>query len=256
MADSNVLTMKQFLDVLPAYINGSANAAQQSQVKHMLAGSSEARSALAWHEALAEKVIGDVESVRADIGWAQLQSKVRVAQRTRQSETAPTLWSRIERFLPHRLISAPALGGVCAALLAVVVGQGLLLTRSDAERGFSDVRGVQSANTGNVAAASSSKYIKVNFKEKISERDMRLMLIRAGATIVSGPGQLGDYVIAVPGAELDQTIQQFRDSLLTESVLATTAPNLTSNAAANTGAAGTTGAAPGKQSQASAVKSP
>lgn len=253
MANPYELTEKQFLEALPSYVNGTASAAVQSQVKQSLAGSSEARAALAWHEALAEKVIGDVESVRADIGWAQLQSKVRVAQRASQIQRPPSLWSRIESYLPHRWLSAPALGGVCAALLAVVVGQGLLLSRSDAERGYSEVRGTQSANTGGATAAlsstSGSKYIKVNFKEKITERDMRLMLVRAGATIVSGPGQLGDYVIAVPSIELDLSIKQFKDSLLTESVLETAAPSALANA-------GTTGAAPGKQATDITIKSP
>lgn len=252
MADSRELTMPQFLDLLPSFVNGTANAAVQAQVKHTLAGSSEARAALAWHEALAEKVIGDVESVRADIGWAQLQSKVRVTQRARQPVKAISIWSRIESYLPHRWLSAPALGGVCAALLAVVVGQGLLLTRSDAERDYSEVRGMQSADTGTLAAVAASKYVKVNFKDKITERDMRFMLVRAGATIVSGPGQLGDYVVAVPSAELDLSMKQFKDSLLTESVLETAAPG----AATNASTAGTTGAAPGKPAQDMTVKSP
>lgn len=241
MVDSQQLTMKDFLDILPSYVNGSSSAAQQSRVKHMLAASGEARAALAWHEALAEKVIGDVESVRADVGWAQLQSKVRVAQRARQPQQKPSLWSSIESYLPYRLLSAPVLGGVCAALLAVVVGQGLLLANSDDKRDYSDVRSAQLQNINAPNAASNSKYIKVNFKEKITERDMRLMLVRAGATIVSGPGQLGDYIIAVPSAELDVTVRQFKDSLLTESVLETGFPN--------TSTSGTTGASPSKAAQ-------
>ncbi len=247
MADSQSLTMEQLLDILPSFVNGSANAAQQSLVKQMLSGSGEARAALAWHEALAEKVIGDVESVRADIGWAQLQSKVRVGQRSRPIQQSPSFWSRIESFLPHRWLSAPAMGGVCAALLVVVVGQGFLL--SNAERGYSDVRSMQPVDTSTLAVATASKYIKVNFKDKITERDMRLMLVRAGATIVSGPGQLGDYIIAVPSADLGLTIRQFIDSSLTESVLETATPSAPTSA-------GTTGAAPGKPTPDITVKSP
>jgi hypothetical protein len=249
MADSHELTMQQFLDVLPFYVNGSTNAAQQAQIKHKLAGSSEARAALAWHEALAEKVIGDVESVRADVGWAQLRSKVRATRRAHQPAQVLALWSRIESYLPHRWLSAPALSGVCAVLLAVVVGQGLLLTGADAERGYSDVRSMQSGDTGTPAEAAANKYVKINFKDKITERDMRLMLVRAGAKIVSGPGQLGDYVVAVPSAELDLSMKQFKDSLLTESVLETAAPSASTNA-------GTTGAAPGKPALDTTVKSP
>jgi hypothetical protein len=252
MAESSVLNMKELLAVLPAYVNGSATASEQAQVKLTLAASSQAREALAWHEALAEKVIGDVQSVRADVGWSQLQARVRAAQHVRQAPAQsdkPSLWSRLEALLPHRWLSAPALGGACAALLAVVVGQGVLLSQSGGDREYSDVRGTQPSVSIVGAAPEGSKYIKVNFKEKTTERDMRLMLIRSGAVIVSGPGQLGDYTVAVPGAELDATIKQFKDSLLTESVQETAAPAVTSSS-------GTTGSVPGSLSQETATKRP
>lgn len=253
MADTPVLSMQDLLAVLPAYVNGSASASQQAQIKQTLAASAQARAALAWHESLAEKVIADVESVRGDMGWSQLQAKVRASQNARRvtaPAARPSLWQRLERLLPHHWLPAPALGGACAALLAVVIGQGVLLGRADPDAAYSDVRGTQPSSGVSGVAPAGSKYIKVNFKEKITERDMRLMLIRSGAVIVSGPGQLGDYTVAVPAAELELALKQFKDSLLTESAQETAAPLITSSSS------GTTGSVPGAPAEEAAVKKP
>ncbi|MBS7807641.1 hypothetical protein [Variovorax sp. PCZ-1] len=251
MVDTAVLSMKDLLAVLPAYVNGSATTAEQAQVKHALKASHEARAALAWHEALAEKVVADVESVRGDIGWSQLQAKVRASQGVRNQQVPAaksSLWARLEVLLPHRWLSARVLGGACAALLAVVIGQGILLS-ADGDRAYSEVRSAQSNPSATGTAPAGSKYIKINFKEKITERDMRLMLVRSGAVIVYGPAQLGDYTVAVPAAELDATVKLFKDSMLTESVQETAAPGIAASS-------DTTGSALSNPAQEAAIKKP
>lgn len=251
MADSSTTNPIDLLDALPSYINGTAKTTQHAQIKQRLAADSQARAALAWHEALAEKVIGDVESVRGDIGWAQLQSRVRATQRVRPEPTSVSFWAKLEKLLPHHWLPAPALSGALAVLLAVVLGQGLVLHDADTERAYSAVRSTQTDSNTSNAALSGSKYIKVNFKEKTTERDMRMMLIRSGAVIVSGPGQLGDYIVAVPSADLGLALSQFKESLLTEFVKETTAP-----ASASAPSAGITGSAPGDQTQSKSLKTP
>jgi hypothetical protein len=217
--------------LLPGYVNGNLGNHDRQYVRQALAQSAQARAALAWHEALAEKVINDVESVRGDIGWSALQAKVRASSRGAHRPSTPpastSTWiqqalGKLEWLMPHRWIPAPALGGVCAGLLAVVLAQAWWGQSQPSDSDFSAVRG---GDTATAALPGSSKFVRVNFKERISERDMRLLLVRTGATIVAGPGQLGDYTVAVPAQEIDKVVQEFKDSLLTESVREVAAPS-------------------------------
>lgn len=257
-------------ELLSAYVNGTATVVERQAVKTALAENPQVRAALAWHEALAHKVISDVESTPSDIGWAQLQARVRADARQRavapeagtlaapgapSAHAAPHsqgIWARLlgalEAALPHRWMPAPALSGLCAVLVAVVAGQALYGGLATNETAYSDVRSVApgpngGALDGNALARASgltnSRFVQLNFKEGVSERDMRLLLVRAGAVIVAGPGQLGDYTVAVPGNELSQALDAFKESLLTESVEAVAAPLARSGAG---GASGSNGA--------------
>ena len=249
MATEKFTDTQQLEALLPAFVNGTASTTERQFVKAMLAQSAQARAALAWHEALAEKIINDVQSAPADVGWAQLQARVcttsRLASPPRQTkgwqQTLQKIWRAIEPFMPHKLLSGPALGGVCAGLMAVVLGQAFWLSQSQNTPDYADVRGVRATgnDTQSGTSAVSSRYVRLNFKEQISERDMRLLLIRTGASIVSGPGQLGDYIVGVPAAEIEQALRQFRDSQLTES-----AAEVPAAGGFIPGAAGTTGTAP------------
>lgn len=249
MATEKFTGVQQLEALLPAFVNGTANTTERQFVKEMLAQSAQARAALAWHEALAEKIINDVQSAPADVGWAQLQARVRTNSRLAASprhaqgwqQKLQKIWGAIEPYMPHKLLSGPALGGVCAGLMAVVLGQALWLSHSQNTPDYADVRGVRAMgnDTQSGVSAVTNKYVRLNFKEQISERDMRLLLIRTGASIVSGPGQLGDYIVSVPAAEIEQALRQFRDSQLTES-----AAEVPSAAGFIPGAAGTTGTAP------------
>ena len=256
MFNETTIDMSKLQALLPSYINSTATAEERVFVKNALSQSAQARAALAWHESLAEKVIHDVEAIPADLGWTQLQARVRTAAHTEKvdnykaHQSAKTwyevVWQKIEPYMPHNWVPAPALGGACAVLLAVVMGQGFLMNQNNQSADYSQARGAQSsdasASSGSQAAAQ-SKFVRLNFKDRVSERDMRLLLVRTGAVIVSGPGQLGDYTVAIPANELDQALKEFNDSLLTESAQAVASP-----VARHSEKSGTTGAAPGQAS--------
>jgi hypothetical protein len=218
------INMNRLQAMLPAYVNGTANAQDRQYVKDAITQSARARSALAWHEALAEKVIADIEAVPADIGWAQLQARVRAASQARQlhnSQNADGWWhalvKTLESWMPHNWVSGPVLSSVCALLLAVLGLQQFIGSTSE-DREYSQVRGNTEAPALRPSAPAGYKYVKLNFKERISERDMRLLLIRTGAVLVGGPGQLGDYTVAVPANQIESVLKEFKSSALTESI--------------------------------------
>ncbi len=254
MSNESTVDMRKLQALLPSYVNNTAQTAERLFVKEALAQSAQARAALAWHESLAEKVINDVDALPSNLGWAQLQAKVRSASQAKQRRANEvwyqSLWSTVEPYMPHRWLPAPVMGGVCAGLFTLVIGQGVLLSDKSQEADYSQVRGSQPLNGPNaaspeLAAGANSKFVKLNFKDRVSERDMRLLLVRTGAVIVSGPGQLGDYTVAIPAGELNQALQQFKDSLLTESAMAVPSP-----LARTTDRSGTTGSAPGQAASA------
>jgi hypothetical protein len=251
MALDSHIDMSRLQDLLPAYVNGTASGQDRQYVKEALAQSAQARSALAWHEALAEKVIADIEAVPADIGWAQLQARVRAAGQARAAHASPNAlgwWSQLaktlESWMPHHWMPGPALSSVCALLLAVVTVQQFMGSALE-ERDYSQVRGSTEAQALKPGVMAGYKYVKLNFKERISERDMRLLLIRTGAVLVGGPGQLGDYTVAVPAEQLQSALKEFQSSMLTESIQEVAAPALSGDASSSAGM----GAAPAQTGQ-------
>ena len=254
MTQDTSIDMPRLEALLPGYVNSSASPADRLFVKQALALSAQARAALAWHEALAQKVIHDVNAIPPDLGWTQLQARVHVARHAeklgkplvaaRRNNGLQRVAQFLLPYMPHNWLPAPALGGACALLLAIVAGQGYLLVENAADETYGQARGSQPVGTGTgteLPLPGQSKYVQLNFKEAVSERDMRLLLVRTGAVIVNGPGQLGDYTVAVPSKEVESALTQFRESLLTESARVVDFP-----ASLSAKQSGSTGAAPGQ----------
>ena len=253
--------MNLLIQRLPAYVNGTASNPERQWVADLLAHSEQARAALAWHEALAAKVVADVEAAPADIGWARLQARVRADASAEFAADAaaaapPSALAQLGRWLaalaPHRWLPAPALGGACAALLAVVVGQAVYFGEARQVPEYATERGAQPGAPTSLGSTvqeraqalglADKKFVRLNFRDRVSERDMRLLLVQTGAIIVGGPGQLGDYIVAVPAAELGSAVEAFRASYLTES-----AQEVPASAALPQRESGATGAAPAQQ---------
>lgn len=252
MQNEDEASMKALLDVLPGYVNGTASPAERAAVLEALAHSPQVRAALAWHEALAARVRADVESAPADVGWERLQARLQ-ADRPARAAAAPGALERLVQWIgqlsPHHWMPAPVLGGVSVALLAVVIGQGLWLGQAPAEPDYASVRSLPTEGDAadmpqdrlGAMGLAGHRLLRLNFRDRVSERDMRLLLIRAGAVIVGGPGQLGDYIVAVPASELARARQAFQDSHLTEAVQEVPASVLLPR-----GSSGSTGSEPGQ----------
>ena len=251
--DTTMLT-----NLLPAYVNGTASTDERQWVAEQVARSEQARAALAWHEALAAKVVADVDAAPADLGWARLLERVRADA---AGEAPPAVaprggFARVGHWLaalaPHRWVPAPALGGACAALLALVVGQAVYFGADAPAPDYATVRGDAPADPAALGASvqqraaalglADRKFVRLNFRDRVTERDMRLLLVQTGAVIIGGPGQLGDYIVAVPAVELASAIEAFHASYLTESV-----QEVPPTAALPQRESGATGAAPAQQ---------
>jgi hypothetical protein len=229
MSTDTTFDLNRFEELLPAFVNGSASSFERNFVKDVLAHNAQARAALAWHEALAEKVAADIDATAADIGWDRLQQRVRMADtkaakmpysvlsNTSLQAKLRSLTQMIDSWMPHRWLSGPAMSGVCAVLVATV-GLQLWVGSSGQEREYSQVRGISESQPTDTGFKSTFRYVKLNFKDRVAERDMRLLLIRTGAVLVGGPGQLGDYTVAIPAHQIESALKEIQASLLTESI--------------------------------------
>jgi hypothetical protein len=102
----------------------------------------------------------------------------------------------------------PAFAGAAAIVLVQAIAIALLMSRGMPE--FAETRAVGEAQP--------RTYLQVNFKPEATEREIRLALIRAGGRIVHGPGQLGDYYVAVPGERLAAARRELEASGVVETV--------------------------------------
>lgn len=195
---------RRFDGLVPFYVSGALGAAERAWVDGYLTREPGARAELAWHQALAGAIEERVASVPEDVGLAGLQA--RLAAERRGARPGGFLGA-LERWLPRPVVY-PAFAGAAAIVLVQAVAIALLVGREAPE--FAETRAVGEAQP--------RVYLQVNFKPEATEREIRLALIRAGGRIVHGPGQLGDYYVAVPGERLDAARRELEGSGIVETV--------------------------------------
>jgi len=195
---------RRFDELLPFYVNGTLGAADRAWVDAYVARAPGAREALAWHEALTHTLEERYERVPADVGRRALEARLAGERRAPRAG----FMAALERLLPRDALY-PAFAGAAALVLVQAIAIGVLVTRSETPA-YSDARSVQPTAGG--------RYLQVSFKSDAAERDIRLALIRAGGQIVHGPGQLGDYYIAVPAERFDAARRELEASGVVEAV--------------------------------------
>jgi anti-sigma factor RsiW len=163
-------------ELLPWYATGQLDEHDRQIVEKHLYDCGECRRQLEVERQLAR----DFKSMRPEIesGWARLSAKLEPPS-LRKPAPAPA------RFLS--MFKQPAFRALAAAQLAVVVVAGAAIT--SLSRPDYHVLGSKSAPaTANVIAM---------FRADTSEAQLRVMLGRAGASIVRGPTAAGAYLLHV-----------------------------------------------------------
>jgi hypothetical protein len=195
---------RRFDELVPFYVSGALGAAERAWVEAYLARDPGARAELAWHQALAGALAERVAGVPEDVGLAGLRARLAAERR---GARPGRLAAALERWLPRPVVY-PAFAGAAAIVLVQAIAIALLMSRGMPE--FAETRAVGEAQP--------RTYLQVNFKPEATEREIRLALIRAGGRIVHGPGQLGDYYVAVPGERLAAARRELEASGVVETV--------------------------------------
>jgi len=195
-------------ELLPWHVNGTLGEQDRQAVDARLAEDGDARAEREFLASLRDAVRDEVPAVEADIGlhraMAMIQ-RIRPAPAGRPSSRVHLLdWLRVGFSLPR---FAYAAGIAVFALQAGVIAH-LLGSREEA---YSDTRSTRPI------AAEAGPFIKASFRPDATEADLRFLLVSLGATIVSGPTQLGDYYLFVDPKRIDWAVQQMRQSPVVDS---------------------------------------
>jgi hypothetical protein len=117
-------------------------------------------------------------------------------------------WARIADWLEPKFAFAMLVVVAQAAVLG-----GVFLGGEDSR--YTDIRSPQSEQAVQGAA---EQLLRVTFVASASEQEIRSALVAAGASIVAGPTQLGDYYLALSAADSQARIGMLRSSAVVDSV--------------------------------------
>jgi hypothetical protein len=61
-------------------------------------------------------------------------------------------------------------------------------------------------------------FLQVTFKSSATEEEIRLLMVKIQGSFLSGPGQLGNYIVKVPQDKIEAAEKQVAESSIIESV--------------------------------------
>ena len=173
-----------------AYAAGELEPAARARVETLLMTEPALRARLAWYEAVCDGVVHTLPTLDALPATDEIIKSIR----GRTARRGFFAW-----------LVGPALKPATALVAVLVIMQGAVIAMLALER--PDNAAVRSA-----APAAQTVFVVVAFDPRASEAAIRALLLQAGATIVDGPKQLGDYRLAVSANRAD-----FARSLLEQS---------------------------------------
>jgi anti-sigma factor RsiW len=183
-------------DLLFAYAAGALDPAGRARVEAMLAADPRLRQRLAWYAAVCDGVTDALPPL------ANLPAADEIVARIRGGARKPGFFA---------WLAGPALRPVAAFAALLIVVQGAIIGMLAGER--AEMQAVRS-----VALPAKTVVLVVAFDPDTPESEIRALLLKAGATIVDGPRQLGDYRIAVPANRAEFARQLFDESGIVEYV--------------------------------------
>lgn len=192
----------RFDEMLPWYVNGTLGAEDRVLFEAHLAEHPQARAEVEWYRSLARRMQDNAPKVPETIGLAQVLSRIGAER--------PSLAQRIGAFLG----SLAARPGVAFAGLALIVVQAGVIVHMAAapQDDGSELRAVSATPT------QARPLLKINFAPDAREADIRHLLISVQGRLVGGPGQLGDYFVAVPAGQEEALAAQLKSNPAVQAV--------------------------------------
>jgi hypothetical protein len=214
---------RQFEELLPWFLNGTLTERDRDWVERYLHEHPEAQAELRWTQTLQGCVRESVQAVAPELGLDELLRRIR-AESTTKGKHAAGLggFDRLSQFFTTlRFTPAFAFATVVILAQAGIIGglmHELYQTRPESP-GSAEFR----SYPGRPSTAA-GQLLRIAFKSDATESDMRKLLLQIGGSIVSGPSQLGDYLVEVETPTLDEVSKTVAASQVVESVTIVTHP--------------------------------
>jgi hypothetical protein len=182
----------RFDELLPFYVNGTLSADDRSWIESYLREHPPAEGELRWLRSVQTATLDEAAPASSEVGLERVMQRIR-AERPRDS------LSFVERVRGwfSRLAPAPMRGPALAGALAVIALQTVVISSMLGER--EDTSLIRSPAA---SGFEHGPYVKLNFKPDAREADIRMLLTQVQGSLAAGPGQLGDYYLRVPAAQL------------------------------------------------------
>lgn len=197
----------RFQELLPWHVNGTLDVDQRRWVDEYLREHPEAKGELNWFESLQNRMQDNAPNVSDEIGMDKLFHRIR----TERKAKAPSFMERVSELLGIKFTPALAMTAGVILAQAGIIGALLLKQGPESVPDFAQTRGVQ---TSNIFAG---PFVQITFRPDATEQDIRALLTSVQGNIVSGPGQLGGYYVAVPGGKADEAAKKLQGNKAVES---------------------------------------
>jgi hypothetical protein len=163
------MTRQEIIENLPFLANETLGREERAEVEAAVAGDAALQAELDVLRVVRRTLRGEEMTSPGEFGLARLMRGVETEAKTAARAPQPRIWQ-----------------AAAAVLLAVVLGQGLLMTRS------SDTAGYQLAGTP-------EPDFTIAIRPDAAEAGLRALMLDAGVTIIAGPSALGLYQLSLTG---------------------------------------------------------
>jgi hypothetical protein len=202
-----------FIDRMPWYLNGTLDATDKAWVENRLNDSPWARGMVELETMLVGASLQPAPEPTGDLGLARLMAQVQLearqaAAKDRRAATnaaSSPWWQRWQSWRESLTTPRFALAAWAVVLVQTAWLGSLTLGAADTD---------ELTRAGHVQV---QRRLRVNFVPGTTEEQMRLGLIAAGARIVAGPSQFGEYWLASDMNSLDEVRARLAEKGLLES---------------------------------------
>ena len=195
----------RFQELLPFYVNGTLQGEEREWMERELAQHADARAELEAVRALQARVADSLPQVPDTIGLDKVMTRIRADQ--------PGLLDRLAAWLGFSGGLRPATAFAGLAIIAVQAGVIVSLVA-----GGRDEDAGAGLRTTKATAVHEGPLLKVNFAPDAKEAEIRHLLVSVQGRLAGGPGQLGDYYIAVPAGREAALAEEVRRSPIVQGV--------------------------------------
>ena len=195
----------RFQELLPFYVNGTLPAEERAWMDRQLAEHADARAELDGCRALQARIAHSLPEVGDTVGLDKVMARIRADQ--------PGRLERLAAWLGFSGGLRPATAFAGLAIIAVQAGVIVSLLAGGREE---DAAG--GLRAPKASAVQDGPLLKVNFTPDAKEAEIRHLLVSVQGRLAGGPGQLGDYYIAVPAGREAALAEQVRRSPIVQGV--------------------------------------